>query len=109
MTSPRDSKSLQSILKITEELWKRLYTKYASPQLEYQVQVWNLYAKMDVKPIGKAQRRDTKDPHSLKQLIYEKRLKILNLTTLEVRKERGDIIKLISNRRIRERLIKKGN
>ena len=60
------------------ELWKRLYTTYVRPHLEYAIQVWNPYAKKDVATLEKVQRRATKIPHLLKHLTYEERLHNLN-------------------------------
>ena len=76
------------------ELWKRLYTTYVRPHLEYDVQVWNAYAKKNVATLEKVQRRDTKIPYLLKHLTYEERLQNLNLTSLEVRRVKGDLIQL---------------
>ena len=75
-----------------ETLWKKLYTIYVRPQLEYCNQVWHPYLKGDVEALEKVQRRATKVAHSLKGLNYELRLKKLNLTTLSVRRKRGDLI-----------------
>ena len=50
------------------------------------------HAVKDVKTLEKVQRRATKVPSLLRHLTYEERLYNLNLTTLEVRKNRGDLI-----------------
>ena len=76
------------------ELWKRLLPTYFRPNLEYAVQVWNPYAIKDVATLEKVQRRATNIPHLLKHLTYKERLHNLNLTSLEARRERGDLIQL---------------
>ena len=70
-------------------LWKRLYTTYIRPHLEYAIQAWNPYTKKDIKTLEKVQRRTTKVPNLLKHLSYDERLKNLYLATLDVRRERG--------------------
>ena len=81
------------------ELWKRLYTTYVRPHLEYAVQVWNPYAKKDVAAFEKVQRRDTKISHILKNLIYEEILRNINLTSLEVRRKSDDLNPTPQNRK----------
>ena len=72
-------------------LWKRLYTTYIRIHLKYAIHEWNPYTKKDIKTLEKVQRRTTDVPHLLKHLSYDERLK--NLTTLEVRRERGEKFK----------------
>ena len=76
------------------ELWKRLYTTYVRLHFEYAVQVWNPYAQNFVAALEKVQRRVTKISHILKHLTYQERMQNLNLTSLKVRRERGDRIRL---------------
>ena len=66
-------------------LWKRKCTTYIRPHLEYAIQAWNPYTKKDSKTLEKVQSRTTKVHHLLND---DERLKNLNLTTLEVRRER---------------------
>jgi hypothetical protein len=73
---------------------RRLYTTFVRPHLEYAACIWNPSAKKDIKLIEKVQQRVTKIPICLKNLNYKERLKNLNLTTLEERRERGDAIQL---------------
>ena len=49
-------------------LWKKLYTTYVRPQLEYAVPVWSPYMHKDIDCLEKIQHRATKIPHSLKSL-----------------------------------------
>jgi hypothetical protein len=74
------------------DLWKKLYTTYIRPHLEFAAPVWNLYAKSDIDQVERVQRRATKVPHQLKQYDYPTRLGMLGLTTLEARRQRGDCI-----------------
>ena len=75
-------------------LWRRLYTTYVRPHLEYASATWSPYTKKDCQVLEKVQRNATKTSHVLKKLSYEERLTNLGLTTLEVRRERGDLIQL---------------
>lgn len=73
-------------------LWKRLYTTYIRPHLEFAAPVWNLYAKKDIEKVERVQRRATKVAHVMKRFNYSERLKLLGLTTLAERRSRGDCI-----------------
>ena len=51
-------------------LWKKLYTTYIRPQLEFAVAAWNPSLKKDITTLEKVQRRATKVPHLM--LIYQR-------------------------------------
>ena len=72
--------------------FKLLYTCFVRPHLEYAVSAWSPYLKGDIKILEKIQRRATKLIPSIKNFEYNKRLELLNLTTLEERRKRGDLI-----------------
>ena len=74
------------------EVWKRLYTTYIRPHVDYAAAVWSPHAKKDIATIERVQRRATKIPTQLRNLTYEQRLSALGLTTLETRRTRGDLI-----------------
>ena len=73
-------------------IWKKLYTTYVRSHLEFAVAAWNPYLKKDINLIEKVQKRATKVSPAIRHLTYEKRLVNLNLTTLETRRTRGDLI-----------------
>ena len=58
--------------------------------MEFAVQEWNPYLKRDIECLEKIQHRATKLVPDLRNLEYNERLKAL--TTLEERRERGDLI-----------------
>jgi hypothetical protein len=76
------------------DLWKKLYTVYVRPHLEFAIAVWNPNRIGDASLLEKVQRRATKVPTSLRNLSYEERLVAFGLTKLEKRRERGDLIQL---------------
>ena len=69
-----------------------LYKTYIRPNLEYCVQVWSPHLKKDVQLLERVQRKSTKLERGLNKLSYQERLQRLGLTTLEERRERGDLI-----------------
>jgi len=71
---------------------KTLYTVFVRPHLEYPNSVWCPYLKQDIRAIERVQRRATKMVLELKYPNYTERLKQLGLTTLEARRQRGDLI-----------------
>ena len=71
-----------------------LYKALVRPRMEYAVQAWSPQLRKDIVKLEKVQRRATKMIPSLASLPYEDRLKKLNLTTLEDRRHRGDMIEV---------------
>ena len=75
-------------------LWKKLYTTYVRPHLEFAISVWSPYRKGDMDILEKVQRRATKVAHELRGLSYVNRCKKLKLTSLVERRRRGDLIQM---------------
>ncbi len=73
-------------------LWRALYLAYVRPHLEFAVQAWSPHLKRDIGIIERVQHRATKVITSLKHMPYTMRLRELELTTLEERRVRGDLI-----------------
>ena len=88
------------LLKRTFKVWsnvrtfKTLYTTFVRPHLEYAAPIWNCLSKKDAKKLEKVQRRATKMVPQLRNLSYEERLLNLDLTSLEERRKRGDMIQM---------------
>jgi hypothetical protein len=74
------------------DLWKKLYTAYVRPHLEFAIAVWNPNRIGDASLLEKVQRRATKIPTALRNQSYEDRLVAFGLTKLGKRRERGDLI-----------------
>ena len=70
----------------------KLYTTYVRSHLIYCSSVRSPFRKKDIKKLAQVQRKATKLVPELCHLNYESRLSNLGLTTLEVRRERGDLI-----------------
>jgi len=69
-----------------------LYKSLVRPHLDYCIQVWRPFLHKDVEVLEKVQRRATRMIEGLKSVSYEERLRKLNLTTLETRRIRADLI-----------------
>ena len=75
-------------------LLRSLYVTFIRPLLEFAIPVWSPYLKGDCEALERVQHRATKFVHTISNLKYEDRLIALGLTTLNVRRKRGDLIQL---------------
>ena len=71
-----------------------LYKALVRPHLEYGQSIWSPFLTNEQRLIEKVQRRATKLLPGIKNLPYAKRLKILNLPSLNYRRIRGDMIQV---------------
>jgi ribonuclease P/MRP protein subunit RPP40 len=76
------------------KLFRILYPTYIRPQLEFASSAWNVLSKESVNKMESIQGRATKMVFELRTLSEQDRLTALGLTTLEVRRKRGDLIQL---------------
>ena len=75
-----------------KEIVLTLYNSLIRPHLEYAVQFWAPSLKKDIGRLEAVQARATKLIPSIRQLGYQRRLKSLNLYSLETRRLRGQLI-----------------
>ena len=71
---------------------KKLIVGLIRPRLEYAAVVWSPHKKKNIKRVERIQRVATKMVPSLRDRTYEERWEILELPTLEKRRERSDLI-----------------
>jgi hypothetical protein len=83
---------LNSFKYLDTETYRTLYCAFVRPHLEFAASVWNPYFKKDVDMLEKVQQRATKRAPGLNDKSYSERLSVLDLTTLEERRIRGDLI-----------------
>jgi len=72
----------------------KLYKALVRPKLEYCVQAWRPHLNKDIDKIERVQRRATKMIYECRNLSYKDRLEHTGLTTLEERRDRGDMIEV---------------
>ena len=77
-----------------KRIMMKLYKSLVRPQLHYCIQAWRPHLHKDIDILEKVQERATRMVEGLKGLGYEDRLKKLNLTTLETRRTRADLIEV---------------
>ena len=76
------------------ETFKRLYTSFVRPHLEYAQPVWTPHLRKYIKLMENVQERATKLVDGMKNMDYAQRLEKLDLPTLLHRRERGDMIQV---------------
>ena len=76
------------------ETFRKLYTSFVRPHLEYANTVWSPFLRKHIKMLESVQERATKLVDGMKSMEYEERLQKLDLPTLQHRRERGDMIQV---------------
>ena len=75
------------------DIWIKLYVSLVRFYLEYAVSVWKPRLRKDIDALERVQKRALRIPHELQKLNgYNERLCAVGLTTLEIRRDRGDLI-----------------
>jgi hypothetical protein len=76
------------------DTFKRIFTAFVRPHLEYGEAVWSPHLIRNIKALENVQVRATKLVDGLCNLEYPERLKRLQLPTLLFRRKRGDLIEM---------------
>jgi len=84
----------RNVVSRNKNIVTKIYKALVRPKLDYCVQAWRPYLKKDVEQLEKVQRRATKFISECKGLNYMERLKVTGLSTLEQRRDRGDMIEV---------------
>ena len=84
----------RSVSNRTADVILKLYLALVRPHMDYAVQFWSPYYRMDINMLESVQRRMTKMIHNVRNLEYKERLKTLGLHSLERRRLRGDMIEV---------------
>ena len=71
---------------------RTLYKSLVRPHLEYCMQAWRPYLVKDIEALERVQKRATRLIGGFDRFSYEDRLEILGVTTLEMRRLRGDLL-----------------
>ena len=79
---------------LDEDMMKKIFTTLIRPQLEYAAVIWSPHKKKHVKKLERVQKLGTRMIPGFKEVPYEERLTRLELTTLEERRVRGDMISM---------------
>ena len=77
-----------------KNIMTKLYKSIVRPSLDYCVQAWRPHLKKDIDALERVQKRATRMITECRGKDYEKRLKCVNLTTLEMRRERADMLEV---------------
>ena len=75
-----------------KDTFLKLDCAYMRPHLEYAIQSWSPWLIQDKEVLEKVQKRAIRMVSNLKYKTYEERLVEANMTTLETRRFRGDLI-----------------
>ena len=79
---------------LDKKSFKKLYTAFVRPHLEYAQSVWSPYSKKYIDIIENVQKRATKLVDGMVNMTYQERLEEIKLPSLAYRRKRGDMIEM---------------
>ena len=79
---------------LDKKSFKKLYTAFVRPHLEYAQSVWSPYSKKYIDIIENVQKRATKLVDGMVNMTYQERLEEIKLPSLAYRRKRGDMIEI---------------
>ena len=94
---------------LDEETLPALYKALVRPRMEFAIQAWSPSLRKDIVRLERVQRRATKLVRIIAHLTYQERLTHLNMTTLEKRRERGDMLEVFKILKGLDRVNLEGN
>lgn len=84
----------RTLISRNKDVVTKVYKALVRPKLEYCVQVWRPYLLKDIYKLERVQHRATKFISECRGLNYEDRLRVTGLTTLQDRRDRGDMLEV---------------
>lgn len=79
---------------IDQKIFPLIYNSYLRPHIDYCAQLWWPFMQGDLQSLEKLQRKATKKVLGLRNVPYEDRLTILNMTSLSQRRQKYDMIEV---------------
>ena len=84
----------RNFISLGKDIVLNLYKQMVKPHLDYAAQAWSPFYEKDKFLLEQVQRRATRLIPEVRNLPYHTRLKHLGLTTLELRRIRGDMLQV---------------
>jgi hypothetical protein len=82
----------RTFIKIQAKTFKKLYSVFIRPQMEFAVPVWAPYLKTDIDILEKVQKRAVNWVHFVNKKSYIDKIAEIGIQTLTERRKRGDLI-----------------
>ena len=91
----------RSFVYLTPHLFKKLFTSFVRPHLEYGQVIWSPKLRKHANLVENVQRRATKIVSTCRNLSYEARLEQIGIPTIEYRRKVGDMIEIFKHLHLR--------